>query len=322
MDRRTFLSLLGTAGLAGCGGVPGTGLFSESNSGRSVTFIVPAPAGSRTGKAGGILAASLQREIGKPVNILNVEGPGTAYQLLASAPPDGSTLGLVAADIVTTHRAGLSSAGPHSVTALALFNEDPAGIHVRSDAPWANAQDLTAKVRSEPGRLTASGAGRRAIWHLSTHRWITASGMDGSALPWEPAPGPAAAAEELVAGGGPAVVVCSVPEIRATPSAPRIRTLAVMAKQRSRRYPEIACLSESGLPFQIGLWRGVAGPRGLPPELAKKMSAALRRVYTAETFRSEMFRRGFGLAWADAPQFAQFMQKEDQAIGSALRAIG
>ena len=321
MDRRAFLALAGTAGLAGCAGMPGAAFLSEGTRERSVTLIVPAPAGSRTGLVGRILAASLQRELARPIDILNVEGAGAAYQILASASPTGSVFGLVAADIATLHAAGPTPLGPQSVTALALLNEDPAGIHVRGSASWRSAEELTASIRAAPGRLQASGAGRRAIWHLSAHRWMTASGLGASALPWEPAPSPVMAAEALVAGEVD-VVVCSVPEIRASPGIKAIKTLAVMARGRSQRYPGIATLAERGVRLRSGLWRGVAGPRGLPPELAAGMTAALRRVYAGEAFRRQMFRRGFGLTWAEGAQFAQFVETESRAMGPALRAIG
>jgi tripartite-type tricarboxylate transporter receptor subunit TctC len=297
------------------------GLLSATTSRRSTTLIVPAPGGSRTGVAGRILAASLERELGRPIEVLNTDGPAQGYELLAAAPPDGSTIGLVAADLAALHWAGKTDVRPQSVTPLALFNEDPAGIHVRRDARWQNARELAASIRSAQGRMNASGAGRAAIWHVSTHRWMTASGLGPSALPWEPAAGPAAAAEILVAGG-PDVVVCSVPEIRTTRFAKDIKTLAVMARGRSRRYPEIAALAEAGVPVRAGLWRGVAAPKGTPPQVAGRVTAALRRAYAGASFRREMFRRGFGLAWAETAEFAQFMDKEDRVIGSALRAIG
>ena len=278
------------------------------------------PGAGRSGLAGRLIGSALQKELGAAVEVVAVDSPREGYLMLASAPANGTTFGLIGADMPALNRGIGGSPGTDAVTPIALLSEDPAGIHVRRDAPWKSAGDVMASARSSPGRLKASGAGRFAVWHISAQRWMTAARAGSGALSWDAAPNPAAAAEEL-ASGGPDIVVCSIPEIRATPFASRIKTVAVMSAGRSARYGQVPTLAESGVHIRAGWWRGVAGPRGLDAGHVARMQAALQRVHASAAFRQEMSRRGYSLAWAGSSQFARFVASEDRAMAAAIRSM-
>jgi tripartite-type tricarboxylate transporter receptor subunit TctC len=66
----------------------------------------------------------------------------------------------------------------------------------------------------------------------------------------------------------------------------------------------------------------IAGPPSLPTEVRQVLGAAFDRVYRSETFQSFMATRGFGTSFADATDFAAFMDRSDAAMGQALRDVG
>lgn len=321
MDRRFFLKASGGLALsaAGLGLVAGTFPVRAQVSG-GLTLIVPGPGGSRSGLAGRMLGSALQRELGEAVEVIPVDSPREGYMMLASAPTNGRTFGLIGADMPALNRGIGNSPGVGSIAPVAMLSIDPAGIHVRRDAPWRNAGEMIASLRSTPRSLKASGAGRHAVWHISAQRWMMASGASAGALTWQAAANPAEAVDELAAGG-PDIVVCSIPEVRASPQAKQVRTLAVMRSARSARYPEVAAVRESGPAISAGWWRGVAGPRGIDGQHIARMQSALQRVSASAAYRADMARRGFTLEWAGAGQFAQFIAREDRAMAAAIRAM-
>ena len=65
------------------------------------------------------------------------------------------------------HWQGLTELTGASYTPLALVNADPAGVQVRSDAPYKSISDLLAAIKANPGKLKASGTGQGGIWHLA-----------------------------------------------------------------------------------------------------------------------------------------------------------
>ncbi len=59
-----------------------------------------------------------------------------------------------------------------------------------------------------------------------------------------------------------------------------------MADQREPLYPDVPTLKESvNLDWKIGVWRGIAGPKGLPDEVVKRMEQALDRVNHGQEYR-------------------------------------
>ena len=118
------------------------------------------------------------------VDVVAVDSPREGYQMLASAPPDGSTYGLIGADMSALNRGIGGSPGVDSIVPIALTSVDPAGIHVRRDATWRNAGDLVASAKAGTTPIKASGSGRQAVWHLSAHRLIAAAGARAGALAW------------------------------------------------------------------------------------------------------------------------------------------
>ncbi|MFM9942707.1 MAG: tripartite tricarboxylate transporter substrate-binding protein [Hyphomicrobiaceae bacterium] len=266
-----------------------------------------------------MLAAALTAESGSPVELKAFDTPAEAYDRLAAAPPDGTTLGLVAAEVTMLHWRGQSGVKPDALAPLALIATDPAGIHVRANDTVRSVQELAADLRARPGARKISGAGRGAIWHMAAMRWHAAANLGNPA--WSAAASPRDAIADLAAGETD-IVVCSIPEVRATPETRLVRTVGVMMPSRYQRYPEVPSISEAGLKLDVGFWRGVAGPAGLPAAARGQATALLKRAYQNATFQRDSQRRGFHLRWADERPFGEFMGREDAAMGTALKAAG
>jgi tripartite-type tricarboxylate transporter receptor subunit TctC len=284
-----------------------------------LSLIVPAPGGSRTGRLARALASAIAAEAGGQVDVQAFDGAPEAYAALAAAPADGRTLGIVAADLATLHWRGQSSVTPAGLAPIARLASDPAGIHVRADDPAASVRDLAADIRGRPGGRKISGAGRGAFWHIAALRWHHADKL--GALAWSAAASPREAVGGLTSGEVD-VVVCSIPEARGTPQVRSVRTIGVMSSSRTRSYPNVPATAEWGVRLDVALWRGVAGPAGLPAAYRSQAAQAVRRAYLSAAFQSAMRWRGFEPGWAEAGPFAAFMQSEDRVIGAALRQGG
>ncbi len=321
ISRRRFLER-GTASLVAASGLAAPAIAQVAYPNRPIKFVVPALPGSRTDIAARIFAGSLQRDLGQPFEIVNPDlPPAMAYATLASAPADGYTIGVMSSDIAIMHWRGVTALTPKDFTSVALFGEDPAGIHVRADAPWQNAKQFIDDLRGGK-KLTASSTPKGGIWHLSTVGLLAALGLTADKMPWTPSPNPAAALEDLSLGAFDAIV-CSVPEVRATPSARQIKTLAVMADKRSPRFGDVPTLREAaGIAYTSGNWRGLAGPNGLPADVALVLATAAKKTWGNPDYQGLMRRRGFGAVWAQGPEFGKYADAHDKRMGDALKAAG
>src|SRR5688500_9681655 len=136
---------------------------------RPITFVVPWGAGGGTDAVGRVMASLLERDLGRPVNVVNRTGGSgvVGHSAIASARPDGYTIGILTVEIAMMHHQNLTKLTGASFTPLGLINLDPTAIQVRPDSPYGNLGDLLNAIRAHPGKLKASGTARGGIWHVS-----------------------------------------------------------------------------------------------------------------------------------------------------------
>jgi tripartite-type tricarboxylate transporter receptor subunit TctC len=291
---------------------------------RPITIIVPWGAGGGTDATGRILATLLEQELGVPVSVVNRTGGSgvVGHSAIATAEPDGYTLGVVTVEIGMMHWQGLTELTYEDYTPLALYNADPAGLQVRVDAEWQSAQEVLDAVKAEPGAYKSSGTGQGGIWHLALAGMLQEAGIAPDAAPWVPSQGAAPGLQDLVAGGVD-IVTCSVPEAQALLEAGRVKSLAVMSEERNPTFPDVPTLKEAtGLDWTVAAWRGIAGPAGMPQEVADKLVPLLQEIWEGQEFRDFMAQRGFGLVWGGPEEFRDYMAESNESLGSVMKAVG
>lgn len=319
--------LTGTAGLAlaAMTAFGSMGMAQAEYPDRPITVIVPWGAGGGTDAVGRILGTLLEKELGQPVNVVNRTGGSgvVGHSAIATAAPDGYTIGIVTVEISMMHWAGLTDLSYKDYTVLAQVNLDPGGLMVATDSPYQNAADLLAAIKSEPANtFKGSGTGQGGIWHLGYAGWMLSEGVDPAVAPWVPSQGSAPALKDMVAGGV-SFVTSSLAEGRALIEAGEVRALANMGDERLGIFPDVPTLKEAtGSDWTVGAWRMVAGPAGLPDDIAKKLTTAVEKAYNSDEYKDFMTGRGFGMVWRPDAEAAAFMQKSDEDFGKVMSQVG
>src|SRR6186713_2364694 len=242
-SRRSFVARV--AGAAACLALAAAALpaAAQGYPSRPVTLIVPWGAGGGTDATARIVGSLLEKELGQPVTVVNRTGGSgvVGHAAIASSPPDGYTIGLITVEIGMMHWQGLTDISGVSYTPIGLVNVDPAGLQVRADAPYKNANELVAAIKANPGKFKASGTGQGGIWHLALAGMLKDLKVDPAAAPWVPSNGAAPGLQDLVAGGVE-IVPCSLPEARSLIDAGKVRSLAIMNDTPSALYPAVPTL--------------------------------------------------------------------------------
>jgi tripartite-type tricarboxylate transporter receptor subunit TctC len=291
---------------------------------RPLTILVPWAAGGGTDATARIIGSLLERELGQPVNVVNRAGGSgvVGHEAIASAAPDGYTLGLATVEIGMLHWQGLTQRSYKDYTPLALMNLDPAGVQVRADAPYPTVKELVEDIKKNPGKFKASGTGQGGIWHLGIVGMLDSVGIDPSTVRWVPSQGAAPGLQDLVAGGVE-IVPCSLPEARSLIDAGRVKSLAIMDPERNPVFPNVPTLAEqTGSKWAIGAWRGIVGPKGMPADISKRLVEALDKIYKSKDYTDFMSQRGFGVKFAAADEFLQFWTKSDEDLGAIMKKVG
>jgi len=291
---------------------------------RPITLIVPWGAGGGTDATGRIIGALLEKELGQPVNVVNRTGGSgvVGHSAIAEAEPDGYTLGVATVEIGMMHWQGLTDLTWENYTPLALVNEDPAAVSVRADSEWNDLSALIEDVKANPGQYKASGTGQGGIWHLAIAGLLSELGLAPDAVVWVPSEGAAPGLQDLVAGGVD-MVPASIPEARSLLDAGRVKSLGVMSSERNQAFPDVPTTQETiGVAWNIGAWRGIVGPKGLPEDVTSVLIPALEKVYNSDDYKEFMSGQGFGMRWGPGEDFAAFMKESDENLGAVMKEVG
>ncbi|TAJ90641.1 MAG: tripartite tricarboxylate transporter substrate binding protein [Reyranella sp.] len=291
---------------------------------RPITLIVPWGAGGGTDATARIIGSLLEKELKQPVNVVNRTGGSgvVGHQAIASAAPDGYTIGMATVEIGMMHWQGLTALKGSSYTPIALVNADPAGLQVRADSSYKSAKDLVDAIKANPGKLKSSGTGQGGIWHLAIAGMLRSLSVDPAASPWVPSNGAAPGLQDLVAGGIE-IVPCSLPEARSLIDAGKVRSLAVMDAKPAALYPNVPTLkAATGSDWTLAAWRGIVAPKGLPKDVSDRLLAALEKLHKSAEFNDFMKQRGFGVTWMPPVEFAAFMEKSSNDLGAVMKAVG
>ncbi|RZI93982.1 MAG: tripartite tricarboxylate transporter substrate binding protein [Variovorax sp.] len=323
-SRRSFVArvaaTLGGLALA-AGALPA---LAQGYPSRPVTLIVPWGAGGGTDATARIIASLLEKEINQPVTVVNRTGGSgvVGHAAIASAPPDGYTIGLATVEIGMMHWQGLTELTGASYTPIGLVNADPAGINVRADAPYKNVNDLLAAIKANPGKFKASGTGQGGIWHLAIAGLLRDQKIDPASVPWVPSNGAAPGLQDMVAGGVELAPV-SLPEARSLIDAGKVKSLAIMSDKPSALYPAIPTLKSAiGSDWTMAAWRGIVAPKGIPADVRDKLGAAIKKVAASKEYTDFMASRGFGVIYAGPEDFGKYMAKSDTELGATMKAVG
>ena len=324
LPRRRLLAtaLLGMLGMLGI--LSALPAAAQNYPARPITLIVPWGAGGGTDATARIIGSLLEKDLGQPVNVVNRTGGSgvVGHAAIASAQPDGYTIGLATVEIGMMHWQGLTDLTSASYTPIGLVNADPAGVQVRADSPYKTVNELLAAIKANPGKFKASGTGQGGIWHLAIAGLLRDQKIDPAALPWVPSNGAAPGLQDMVAGGIEVAPV-SLPEARSLIDAGKVKSLAIMNDKPSALYPNVPTLKSAlGSDWTMAAWRGIVAPKGLPAPIRDKLAESVRKVAASKEYNEFMASRGFGVIYAGPDDFAKFMVKSNSELGATMKAVG
>lgn len=292
---------------------------------RPVTVIVPWGAGGGTDATARMIASLLEKQLGVPVPVVNRTGGSgvVGHQAIASADPDGYTIGIATLEIGGMHHQGLTTLTHAAYEPIGLYNSDPAALFVRADAPYKTAKELVEAIaKSTDRQFKASGSAQGGVNHLALAGLLKAAGIPTSRVAWVPSEGAAPGLQDLAAGGV-AIGTASLPEAAALMAAGRIRPLAVFAPKRDAAAPDVPTFKEAtGFDWSIGSWRGIVAPKGTPAAVVARLQAEVGKVVENPEYLAFMKSKGYATGWTPGEGFRAFMVASDKGLGETLAEVG
>ncbi len=244
---------------------------------RTITLIVPFPAGGVTDVVGRAVAARLGTELGQTVVVENKAGAsgmlGTAAA--SKSAPDGYTLLLANISTLGTNAATFAKL-PYDPVAdfapISLLAVQPLVIAVHPSVPAQNLVQLVQLAKAKPGVLTFGTAGSSI--QLAVELFNSMNGIKMLHVPYK---GSAPAITDLI-GGQVNVLFDPISTIYPQVKAGKVRGLAVTTAARSPT-ADLPTVSESGTPgYDVSSWQALVAPAGTPAPVIERLHAATVKV--------------------------------------------
>jgi tripartite-type tricarboxylate transporter receptor subunit TctC len=260
-----------------------TNAFSQDYPNKPVRLVVGFAAGGISDVFARAVVIPLSKQLGQQVIVENKPGAGTtiAGDFTARSAPDGYNLWL---QDITTHaiNANLYSKLPYDsmkdFTFVAMAASTPLMLVVHPSTPANNVKELIALLKASPGKYSYGSSGNGTIVHLSAEMLKSAAGVDALHVPYKGS-NPATAA---ILGGEVTFVFSTMPPAVSNMRSGKLRALAVTTPQRSGAAPDVPTMIEAGLPgFEIVLYSGVLGPKGMDPALVRRLNAEFAKAVKA-----------------------------------------
>jgi len=291
---------------------------------RPVQLIVPWAAGGGMDSVMRIFANGLEAELKQPVNVINRTGGGglTGHTFIATAQPDGYTIGGASPEISFYKSLGLGDLTPESMDLFSRVSLIPAGITVKADSPYKTVADYLKAAKDNPkGTMLASGTGVGGSWHIASGGILKAAGIAPDAVKWVPSNGGAPALQDLVAGGITAFTGSPI-EAKAMLDAGRVRTILLMTNERHPNFPDVPSAKEVGLDWTYENWFALAAPKGVPADRRKILFDAAQRTMQREDVRKGMMDRGITPVWDKPGEFETYVKAFTERGNGVLKELG
>ncbi|MFC5503768.1 MULTISPECIES: Bug family tripartite tricarboxylate transporter substrate binding protein [Hyphomicrobiales] len=291
---------------------------------RPVQLIVPWAAGGGMDAVMRIFAAGYEAELKQPVNVVNRTGGGglTGHTAIATATPDGYTVGGISPEISFFKTLGLGDITIDSVDSFSRVSLIPAGVTVKADSPIKTAADYIKAVKENPkGTFMASGTGVGGSWHIASGGLLKSAGIAPDAVRWVPSNGGAPALQDL-ASGGISVFTGSPIEAKAMLDAGRVRTILLMTEERHPNFPDVPSAKEAGLDWTYQNWFALAAPKGIPADRRKILFEAAERTMQRPEVRKAMADRGITPVWDKPGEFAAYAKTFTERGNGVLKDLG
>jgi tripartite-type tricarboxylate transporter receptor subunit TctC len=281
---------------------------------RSITVIVPFPAGGASDVVARIVTNQMSKTLGQSIIIENVSGAGGTIgsARAAAAPPDGYTLlaaamgSHVAAPVLTPN---VKYDPVLDFVPIGITAHSPAVVIARKDFPAQDLKEFVAVLRQQGGAVRQAHGGIGSSSHMACLLFTAEIGAKPTLVAYR---GSGPALNDLVGGHVDFMCEQSV-SVADQILAGSVKAYAVSAGERLATLPNVPTAGEAGVNYEMSIWAGLFAPKGVPPEVVARLADALDKALDEAVVRETLARLGGSIpakAERNPAAFDRFVRSE------------
>lgn len=290
---------------------------------RPVRLVVPWAPGGTTDILARIVAEPLAAALGQPVLVENRSGASgnVGSDVVAKAPADGHTLLFGSMSTHAMNHALMRTMpfdGVADFTPLAMLGFAVNTMVIHPSVPARSVPEFIAHARANPEKVAYASAGPGSTNHLCAALFESMTGIRMVHVPYR--------------GGQPAVTDTVAGQTQllfsaATQTMPhvdggRLRLLGVTEATRWSRQPAIPTVGEAVPGYEMAVWYGAFGPKGMEAALQRRLNADLNRIMEMPAVKERLAGMGVEIAPEGTDAFARRMVADAEKWGALIRRLG
>ena len=289
---------------------------------RPVRFIVSFAAGGPNDTIARILGQYLSEQLGQQFIIEDHVGAGgnIGMQDVLAAAPDGYTIGFVA---------------PNNAINATLYEHIPFDF-VRDSTPIAgtmklanvmeenlafpakNLAEFLALAKTEPGKINFGSGGVGTSPHMSGELLQAMTGIKLTHVAYR---GSAPAMTDLLGGQIP-VMFDNLPGSIQQIKAGKVRALGVTTTKRVESLPDVPTIGEAVPGYEVSVWYGISGPKGIPAEIVTKLNTAVNAVLAKPELKERFHQLGGEVMPMSPAAFGKLVADETAKWAKVVKSAG
>jgi tripartite-type tricarboxylate transporter receptor subunit TctC len=285
---------------------------------KPVNYIISFNPGGESDITARMQQSHLEKILGVSVNVTHKPGGGGAVawsEFQRTARPDGYTvIGVniphIIAQPIERKDAGYTTDGWEVIM---WFHFTPNALIVQKEGKIKTLDDFIKLAKEKPKAVTVAGSGSYSANHLDALRLEKLAGIQTTYVP-HTGTGPIVPA--LMGGHVTSTMNYSMVGVQYQD---RMRTLAVATEKRLDVLPDVPTFKELGYDIVGGAYRGVAVPKGTPPEVVKKLTDAF--VETTKLIADKQRELGFEITYITGKEAQDLVQKVKADYGDILKDL-
>jgi len=289
---------------------------------RPVRLIVPLPPGGATDVVARLVAQKLSDAWGQPVVLEHKPGGGTVIgaQAVATAPPDGHTLGIVisALTINPSLRKDLPYDTLKDFAPLTQIGNTVMALVAAADFPAGDLRGLIAEAKKAPGAIAYASLGVGTGTHLAGELLKMRAGVDLLHVPYA---GSAPAYKDMLGGRVPlgfVLLQSALPHVKAG----RLKVIGVTSAKRSDAYPEFPALAEALPGYSVDSMFGLVAPGATPKDLVRRIGADAGAALRDPALKARLAELGIDVVASSPDEFGAFIRAEIGKWTPVVKASG
>jgi tripartite-type tricarboxylate transporter receptor subunit TctC len=321
MKRRSLLSA--SCGAAALTAFPYHLAFGQAFPSRPIRIIVPFTPGSATDTMARPIAERLSAALGQPVTVENRAGAGgtIGMNVVAKAPPDGYTLGVISTGHVVNPvlYANIPYDTLKDFAAVAPLASLPSALVVSPSLGFKSVRELVAAAKARPGTFNYATAGIGSGAHISAEKFRMATGIDALHVPFKGSP------ESLTEtmGGRTQFTWTPLSTAAGLIKEGRLQALAVSTPKRVAAFPDVPTIAEAGYPKgEFNFWVGLLAPAATPSEVVARLNDEINKALQTADMKERFSKIGAEPMVMSPGQFDSFMREEYAVLTEVMRASG